>query len=425
MKILHIIGLAHGGAGKHVLSLTAGCDPRRIKSTVAMTDSSPMRPQFERSGVRVLPLALDHFGGPRKNLTAFWQLAGILKSEQFDIIQTHTSVAGALGRIAARAYTRAPVVHMLHGFAGHPYRSRPVRVAAGIVERRLDRLTDWYIAGSRAMIERGVAQRIFTAEKVALIYNAIDLAPFRAAELTSGAENPAPHNGHGKVRAGQADVTIGFLGRLEQAKGVAYLIRAASIVPRQNPRVKFIIAGDGSLRSKLESLAARLQVNDAVEFVGWKHDIVKFLKQIDIMAMPSLWEAFGLSAAEAMALEKPVIASRVGGLPEVVDDGVTGILVPPADPEALARAIVELAADPARQRAMGRRGRARVESLFSLDDMIERHEEFYDRVGGGARTKPRHRARRLPAALEDCSSSMRMADSRKFDGKAEPVASDE
>jgi glycosyltransferase involved in cell wall biosynthesis len=100
------------------------------------------------------------------------------------------------------------------------------------------------------------------------------------------------------------------------------------------------------------------------------------------MAMPSLWEAFGLSAAEAMAMRKPVIASRIEGLPEVVDHGRTGILVPPAEPEALASAIVELAGDPQRQRILGQQGRARVEQHFTVTRMIERHEALYERLAG-------------------------------------------
>jgi len=376
MKILHIVGLAHGGAGQHILSLAAGCDPRRFDSTVAMADNSPMRPQFERAGVRVLPLAMDHFGGLRKNIRAYRQLAKILRSEHFDLVQTHTSVAGALGRVAARTHTQAPVVHMLHAFASHAHRSRLTRRVGLLIERRLDRWTDWYIAGSRAMVQRGVSQKIFTADKVVLISNGIDLARFSTpAGDDLHLDDTVSINGH-------AGVTVGFLGRLEKQKGVAYLIRAAAIVRKQNRNVRFLIAGEGALRTQLERLASQLAVADTVEFVGWKHDIARFLKQIDIMAMPSLWEAFGLSAAEAMALERPVIASHIEGLPEVVEAGCTGLLVPPADPEALARAILELAADPARRRMMGQMGRARVEELFTVDRMIRRHEEFYERVAG-------------------------------------------
>jgi glycosyltransferase involved in cell wall biosynthesis len=385
LKILHIVGLAHGGVGQHLMSLVKGCDPRRFESTLAMAaDTSPLRPQFESHGIRVLPLKLDHYGGASKNIVAFWQLAAILREERFDVIQTHTSVAGAMGRVAAKMFTRTPVVHMIHAFAGHPCRSAMFRRAAAFVERRLDRWTDFYIAGTRAMVNRGVSQRVFTADKVELIYNGVDLARFDAAAkntLTPGRESASN---------GKSTVTVGFLGRLEKQKGAEYLIRAAAIVRPQNRHVRFLLAGEGSLRPELERLAAELGVADAIQFVGWTQDIPGFLKQIDILAMPSLWEAFGLSAAEAMAAEKPVIASSVEGLPEVVEDGLTGMLVPPADPAALARGIIALAADSTLRRAMGRHGRARVERLFTVDRMIARHEHFYERVAG--RDRARHKA---------------------------------
>jgi glycosyltransferase involved in cell wall biosynthesis len=374
VKILHIIGLAHGGAGQHVLSVATGCNSRLFESSVAMAEDNPMRTQFERAGVRVLPLPMTHSDTLRRNVAAFGQLSGILRREPFDLINTHTMVPSILGRVAARRNTQAIVVHMLHAFAGQRFRSRLARRVAVQIERRMDRLTDWYIAGSQAMINRGLSQRIFTADKVVLIPNGVDLRMFASA----GSDGPlVPRSlSHNQ----QTTVIVGFLGRLEldRQKGVEHLIRAAAIVRRLAPRVRFRIGGDGPLRPELERLAARLRVSDIIEFVGWQRDRIKFLREIDFMAMPSIWEAFGLSAAEAMTLEKPVVASHVEGLPEVVGD--TGILVPPANPEALASAIVELSADPARQRALGRQARARVEKRFTLELMISRHEEFYMRA---------------------------------------------
>jgi glycosyltransferase involved in cell wall biosynthesis len=344
-----------------------------------MTADNPMRAQFERAGVRVLALLLNQYGKLRRSFAGYRQLSDILRREPFDLIQTHTMVPSIQGRIAARRYTRVPVVHMLHAFAGQRFRTPLSRHAALLIERRMDRFTDWYIAGSQAMIDRGVSQRIFPAAKVVLIPNGVDLRAFDCDDNYGPlAPQPEAEEWHDRV-------VVGFLGRLDSQKGVEHLIRAAAIVRRADARVRFSIGGDGPLRAKLEKLTARLQVGDVVEFVGWQRDRLKFLKGISFMAMPSIWEAFGLSAAEAMALERPVIASRVEGLPEVV--GETGILVPPADPKALARAIIELAADPARQQALGRRARLRVEERFTLDLMIARHEEFYERVVAQAKTR--------------------------------------
>lgn len=383
MKILHVGGSLCGGAGGHILSLVKRCDPRRFESTVAMAEGSPMRGEFQSAGIRVVPLTLDHRGGLRKNIVAFRQLAAFLRRETFDVIHTHTSVAGALGRVAARMFTRAPTVHMLHAFASHLYQSSPARSAALFVERRLDRFTDWYIAGSRAMVERGVSQRIFSADKVVLIHNGIDLAQF---DRDQGDEDSAEHS---RVRTSGSQVTVGFLGRLEKQKGVEYLVRAAAVVRGQNRNVRFLIAGDGTLRTRLEELSRALGVEDSIEFVGWASNVAQFLRRIDILAMPSLWEAFGLSVGEGMAMGKPVIASRIEGLCEVVEEDKTGFLVAPADPQALARAILQLADDPARRLALGRQGRVRVEERFTLDLMVARHEEFYERlIGGGGGRSP-------------------------------------
>jgi L-malate glycosyltransferase len=371
VKILHIIGMAHGGAGQHVLSIASGCDPRRFESTVVMDAPNSMRPQFERAGVRVLPLTGERGGRLRKHVASFRQLSEILRREHFDVVNTHTMIPSILGRIVARRHSPAVVVHMLHAFAGQRFRFAGNRRAAEWIERRLDRVTDWYIAGSQAMIDRGVSHRIFSADKAVLIPNGVDLRTFAREEADISAMSPSRSGTH------QACV-VGFLGRLESQKGVPDLIRAAAIVRRRNPDVRFKIAGDGAMREELEQQATRLQLLDVVEFVGWQKDRVKFLREIDFLAMPSIWEAFGLSAAEAMLLERPVVASRVEGLPEVI--GHTGVLVPPADPDALASAILALAADPVRRQTLGRQARARVERLFTLDKMIERHEEFYERI---------------------------------------------
>src|SRR5262249_48100236 len=160
-----------------------------------------------------------------------------------------------------------------HAFAGQRFRSPFSRRAALMIERRMDRLTDWYIAGSQAMINRGVSQRIFTADKVVLIPNGVDLRSFDSDENGAWAAQ--------QPRSNRAGITVGFLGRLDKQKGVEHLIRAAALVRRMNPGIHFRIGGDGPLRRRLETLAARLQVEDIVEFTGWQRDRIKFLREID------------------------------------------------------------------------------------------------------------------------------------------------
>jgi glycosyltransferase involved in cell wall biosynthesis len=148
------------------------------------------------------------------------------------------------------------------------------------------------------------------------------------------------------------------------------------------PELRLVIAGDGSLRGALEAEAAALGIADRVHLLGARNDVPDVLAALDVFAMPSEWEPFGLAAAEAMAAGLPVVASEVGGLPEVVAAGVTGILVPACEPEPLAAGIATLLREPATRRAMGEAGRARVQAEFSAQAMGNRMCSLYERLLG-------------------------------------------
>ena len=138
-----------------------------------------------------------------------------------------------------------------------------------------------------------------------------------------------------------------------------------------------VIAGDGERRHALESKAQSLNIADAVHFLGWRDDVPSIMIDLDALIVPSLWEGFGLVTLEAMALGKPIIASRVSALPEIISQGETGLLVPPADSAALADSILNLLRDPAKAKTMGQRGRARLEKEFTIQRMAQRHAVVY------------------------------------------------
>ncbi|MEK6575905.1 MAG: glycosyltransferase family 4 protein, partial [Chloroflexota bacterium] len=168
---------------------------------------------------------------------------------------------------------------------------------------------------------------------------------------------------------------IGAVGRLTEQKGLRYLIEALARVRRLAPDARLVIAGDGPLRGMLEAQAAPL--GEAVRFLGWRNDVPSVMADLDVLCVPSLWEGFGLVTLEAMALSKPIVASRVSALSEIVVHGETGLLAPPADSAALADAITPLLTDPARARAMGERGRARLEKEFTVQRMARQHAVVY------------------------------------------------
>jgi glycosyltransferase involved in cell wall biosynthesis len=176
------------------------------------------------------------------------------------------------------------------------------------------------------------------------------------------------------------DLVIGNIGRIGVQKGHSYLIEAVNIVRRELPNVKLLIVGtpepDGTYE-KLRSMVAQLGLKAHVVFTGYRDDIGSVLVTIDIFALPSLWEGFGLVLLEAMSMKKPIIASCVDSIPEIVQDGVQGILVPPRDVEALAQAILYLARSPELRTRMGTAGSRRVEQ-FSVQRMVDETVKLYD-----------------------------------------------
>jgi glycosyltransferase involved in cell wall biosynthesis len=162
-------------------------------------------------------------------------------------------------------------------------------------------------------------------------------------------------------------------------KGIRFLIEAAAQLKPRFPALKVVVAGDGFERSELERLAAALGIEEDVTFLGWvpNSDLPPYYRAAAVSVIPSLEEGFGIPAAEAMGCETAVVASDAGGLPEVVEHGVTGLVVPRGDATALAGAIGELLANPARRRAMGQAGRQRVLRLFDWDRTAEQFEAIY------------------------------------------------
>jgi glycosyltransferase involved in cell wall biosynthesis len=288
--------------------------------------------------------------------------------------------AGALARLA-RA-TDAALIHangsraMAYTAAAGRSRGRPtlwhVRVADrdGLVDRVLCALATAIIATSRA-----VARRFpWAGAKVRLVPNGVDLERFA----------PRPQSGALRASLGlppSAPVAVS-VGRHVPEKGYRHLVDATALVERARPGVHWVLVGDGELRGQLEAQARRLGLGSRVHFTGWRDDVADVLALADVFVLPSESEGFGRVLVEAMAMGRAVVATAVGGVPDVVVAGETGLLVRPADPVALADAVQALLADRAHASRLGAAGRARAESTFSLGAHVDAVERVYDEMLG-------------------------------------------
>jgi glycosyltransferase involved in cell wall biosynthesis len=369
IRVLHVITTTIGGAGEHVLLLAKSLDKSKFDVTVAFGPGMPLDAEFEAARLRVVRLPLNR-SASLGSAAAGLGLTRLMRKERFDIVHTHTSVAGAVGRVAARISGRHIVVHMLHALAGHDNVPIVQRSLLNLVERVLDLLTDHYIGGSDAIVRNAIAKGIARKEKVSRIYYALDVERFdqnREGGLAWRDRMGIPANAP----------LVGFVGRLERQKGVEDFLLAAAVCAETLSDVRFVIVGDGPLRSKLIQQTSKLGLQDRVTFVGWLTDIPPLMRAIEVLMVPSRWEAFGIVNLEAMAAQKPIVATNVEGIPEVVEHGRSGFLVEPGDVPALAKATLQLLEDPNLRAEFGVNGRRRLEQHFSPAQMVSAHEELY------------------------------------------------
>lgn len=375
MRILHVITtLDVGGAEMHLLAQVRGQAARGHVVRVAyLKGRGTLERDFRPAGASEV---VNVSSGPAL-LPRLWphlRWAQIVHSHLLKADMATAVCATLAGRRAGllsskhndEQVLRRPLVSLVHGRLG----SLPQRTIC---------LSD-HVA--RFIAEHGRVPR----EKLVRIYYGLDPTPFEAAAADLGARAAA------RKELGVADDEVVFVcvARFAPQKAHDVLLEAHAQLVKSLPRARLLLVGDdpfGDGRTKAETLAGELQLGERVIFAGIRRDVPRLLAASDCFVMCSLWEGLGLVFLEAMASGLPVVATRVSATPEVVEAGVSGMLVPPSDPAALAQAMAAIAADPTQARAMGASGRARVRKLFGLERMIEQTLEVYESVQSLARAR--------------------------------------
>lgn len=375
IRVLQVMEATIGGTRKHLGQLARGLDCKDFETVVACAvqrdpafrgDVEELRAQ----GVEVIEIPMQRQIDPASDTRACLALRRLIRRRNFDVVHTHSSKAGVLGRVAAISVGIRGVVHTPHSFAflhNAEFSTRKRRLFLQI-ERVLGRYTSCLVAVSEAEERAAVTHRVITPSKIRVITNGIEPDLEQSIRPVSGSELPGIYPEHR---------LIGVVGLLEPAKGQRYLIEALGLLAKDFPDVRCLVVGDGRLRSKLEAQVKQTDYGSMIHFVGSRDRAVDLIALLDVLVIPSLWEGLPYVLLEAMSLAKPVVASDVGGCGEVVVDGETGRLVPAQDPQALASAIAALLDDEAEAERMGQRGRRRVLERFPLERMIRAHEEVY------------------------------------------------
>ena len=349
-NVLHLLGSAQrvGSYARNVAALASGLDQHRYRIHAWFTGADgPAVEALEAAGaqVRVVP-----WGG-RRDPAGTWQIWNALRSVDWAIIHLHG--AGPTIRGLARTASRAKIIVHLHAPEVEEEGAHPVR--------RYVWDADVVIANTRAVAQLAVGTRPYVVYPGAVIPD---------------------HVRRGGLSRDRRGRVIGTMRRLVPVKGVVYLIRAMALLHTHFPDVCLDIAGTGPEQTRLESEVHSLGLSDHVAFLGWRTDIADLLAKWEIFVMPSLQEGFGIAALDAMAAGLPVVATAVGGVPELVQNGLTGWLVPPGDSETLARKLGMLLLNPEQRMAMGAAGRDRARKHFSVDHHVAGIAKIYDNILG-------------------------------------------
>jgi glycosyltransferase involved in cell wall biosynthesis len=381
IRVLHVITrLILGGAQQNTLSTAIGQhrDPRFDVTLMCGIDNSPegdLHEEAHASGVRLViePLLVRPIR-PLTDLRALWRLYRFMRRERFDVVHTHSSKAGILGRLAARLAGVPVVIHTLHSLVFHEYQHFWKNWIYIWLKRACAPLTDSLISVNEGTSRTALARGIGRPDQHVTIYSGMELQPFLAI-----GETLSPEQAKARLGIPPGAPVMGKVARLFTLKGHDHFFDAAAEVARLEPAAWFLVVGDGVLRASLEARARVLGIGDRTVFAGRVNprDVAAHIQAMDVLVHTSLREGIARVLPQAGAVGKPVVTFRLDGAPEVIRDGVSGFLVAALDSRAVADRVVTLFNDGGLRARMGARGRAFAAEHFGVESMVSRINDVY------------------------------------------------
>ncbi|MFH1666325.1 MAG: glycosyltransferase family 4 protein [Elusimicrobiota bacterium] len=384
IKILHIITrLDKGGSAENVLITFDKLNKNKYDTKLIFGRSAVSENTLKTIPNKRLDSLIRDIS-PIKDLTALFELYKIIETEKPDIIHTHSSKAGFLGRWAAffvnhisNLKFRIKIVHTPHGHVFYGYSGKLKTFLFVFLERVSSIITDKLVALTEGEKKESLKFKVGKPENWEVIHSGIDLNT-----------NPAQKNElKKKLNIPENTLVIGTVARLEPVKGIKYFAQAFPfIVKSLNRPITFVIVGDGNQRNEIESIVEKDGLKEKVIFTGMRADITDLMSIMDIYVQPSENEGMGKTIIQALYLGKPIIATNVQGIPDLIFDGKTGLLVPPKNAQAISIAVEQMANSMQTANKLGQQGKFYAQELveglprFSTERMISLLEKMYDKI---------------------------------------------
>lgn len=373
IKVLHIHTLpVISGSGINTFLSMQGMDRNLYEVELACAPGGRLIPLVQENHMNVRSFKnMVQPLHPLKDTLTLLDLTAFFKRNFYHVVHTHNSKAGFLGRLAAKLAGVPVIVHTVHGFAFHDKEPLWRQVLFRNLERLGAHWCDKMIFISQPLIEWALKDHIVGEEKIAKIYSGIQLDQF--CPVKSEEKNKIRN----KWNLKQKDHVIGIVSKLWEGKGHGVLIEAFKLLKEKITDAKLVIVGEGHLYDELFRMVDTNGLRESVLFTGFQMDVSEIIATFDVAVLPSFFEGMGRVILEAMAMERPVVASRVGGIPDLIEQDVNGLLVRPGDVKELADALEKLLNDKRLARKMGREGRKRIKEQFSAHVMVQSIEKVY------------------------------------------------
>jgi glycosyltransferase involved in cell wall biosynthesis len=370
LRVAHVTANFADGSGGITLREALALDDRYASTILAPADGTLFQ-RAEEAGLRVVRLQKMGRGRrvyPWADVEALAELTEHLRDGNFDIVHTHAGRAGMIGRIAAHRLGGCAIVHSLHGFPFNEAQSPIVRAPLRMVERRLGRMTDYFITDGTFVASEAIRLKIAQPERVRAVISPVDVVP-----PVSDAARAEARSLLGLPWDAKA---VGTAARLAVQKAPLDMVRAVAQLGRRD--VYFVWIGGGVLRAKTERLVEAEGLTDRFLLLGDRDDVPRLLPALDVFALSSLWEGLPCSVVEAMTCGIPVVATAVNSVPEVVVSGKTGVVARPGDPASLSRALAYMIDHPAHAARMAEAAREQIRHQFRPELLGDELMEVYE-----------------------------------------------
>jgi glycosyltransferase involved in cell wall biosynthesis len=365
INILHVYQNSKvGGIQQQILNIMKGYDRNVFRPVFCcLGPKKEMGEEIEKLGFN--SIALNRVRYHRFSPGIIPDIYRIIKKERIHIVRTHKYRANLYGRIAGWLANAPVIIASLH----IDYGNKDEYFGRKMANRMLARITDTIIAVSDSVKNDSVRYDRIDPSRIIVIHNGVDTLAFNPEGTFRDISKD--------LSIEKEDMVIGCVGRIVHSKGLSYLLEALPEILHRYRSVKLLIVGDGSLKEDLREQARRLRILDRVIFAGRRRDIPDILSRMNVFVIPSIKEGLPNAILEAMAMGKPVVATNVGGIPEVVQHGVSGLIVPPRDVERIARSVITLIDEPGKAKNMGEKARGFIMEQYSMQSTVQKWQTLY------------------------------------------------